>query len=213
MGEAGGMGMTRIPSSQGGSGMARTPTLAGWHGGANRRTSQGMSFGPTAMGPRGSIGGSVGMDIGPTAMGREVGGEAGTTMSRQEGWRAPPIRGRHQSLANPSVHPSPLSLSSAPMATITSASEHSSSDGPGSTLPSREHTNQPPPQEEDMRPMEHVGFVPPVVPMTRSNSLPVLTLRELEALKEKDGELGIARGSNWAWVSREGVDDESVTER
>ncbi|WVQ96519.1 hypothetical protein IAU59_003624 [Kwoniella sp. CBS 9459] len=41
------------------------------------------------------------------------------------------------------------------------------------------------------------------VAMTRSNSLPVLTLRELEALKEKDGELGIQRGGDWAWVSRE----------
>lgn len=39
------------------------------------------------------------------------------------------------------------------------------------------------------------------VPMTRYNSLPVLTLRELEAMKEKDGELGIERGGDWAWVS------------
>lgn len=42
--------------------------------------------------------------------------------------------------------------------------------------------------------------------MTRSNSLPVLTLRELEALKQKDGELGIAPGRDWAWMSWE--DDE-----
>jgi hypothetical protein len=36
--------------------------------------------------------------------------------------------------------------------------------------------------------------------MMRSNSLPVLTQRELEALQDKDGELGIARGAHWAWV-------------
>jgi hypothetical protein len=38
--------------------------------------------------------------------------------------------------------------------------------------------------------------------MLRRNSLPVLTLRELDALKEKDGELGIERGGGWAWVRR-----------
>lgn len=42
-----------------------------------------------------------------------------------------------------------------------------------------------------------------VVPMMRSNSLPVLTLRELDAMKDKDGELGISRGMHWAWVSNE----------
>jgi hypothetical protein len=43
--------------------------------------------------------------------------------------------------------------------------------------------------------------------MTRSNSLPVLTQRELDAMTDKDGELGIARGTHWAWVSR-GDEDE-----
>jgi len=36
--------------------------------------------------------------------------------------------------------------------------------------------------------------------MTRSSSLPVLTLREFHALQQKDGELAIARGGGWAWV-------------
>lgn len=38
------------------------------------------------------------------------------------------------------------------------------------------------------------------VDMMRSNSLPVLTQRELDAMQDKDGELGIARGTHWAWV-------------
>lgn len=37
--------------------------------------------------------------------------------------------------------------------------------------------------------------------MTRSSSLPVLTLREFHALQQKDGELAIVRGGGWAWVS------------
>ena len=45
------------------------------------------------------------------------------------------------------------------------------------------------------------------VAMARSNSHPVLTLRALEALKDRDGNLGIARGSNWAWISQEPGDD------
>ena len=43
---------------------------------------------------------------------------------------------------------------------------------------------------------------PGTVPMARSNSLPVLTLRELHALKQKYGGVGIVRGGEWAWVSR-----------
>jgi len=30
-----------------------------------------------------------------------------------------------------------------------------------------------------------------------------MTIREMQALREKDGELGIARGSGWAWVSHQ----------
>ncbi|RXK40006.1 hypothetical protein M231_02646 [Tremella mesenterica] len=44
------------------------------------------------------------------------------------------------------------------------------------------------------------------VPMMRSTSLPLLTLEEMIVLNEKDGELGIARGSGWAWVSNFEVD-------
>ncbi len=39
------------------------------------------------------------------------------------------------------------------------------------------------------------------VPMTRSLSLPILTLSELEALREKEADLGIVRNEGWAWVS------------
>ncbi|EIW67641.1 hypothetical protein TREMEDRAFT_64235 [Tremella mesenterica DSM 1558] len=44
------------------------------------------------------------------------------------------------------------------------------------------------------------------VPMMRSTSLPLLTLEEMNVLDQKDGELGIARGSGWAWVSDFEVD-------
>jgi hypothetical protein len=57
-----------------------------------------------------------------------------------------------------------------------------------------------------------MGGMPVTVPMTRSNSLPVLTLRELQALRQKDGELGIARGGEWAWVSRGSYDGEEEDE-
>ena len=97
-------------------------------------------------------------------------------------------RVRHMSLNNPSA-PSPLS--SAPMTTIRSASEHDSSCNTS---------------HEGSGPAEVSPQLPGTVAMTRSNSLPVLTLRELEALKQKDGELGIAPGRDWAWMSWE--DDE-----
>lgn len=110
-----------------------------------------------------------------------------------------PPRVRHHSLMNTTA-PSPLS--SAPMTTIQSASDLSSSEGASAS--------------------GHEGHVDTVrtparmlletIAMTRSNSLPVSTLRELEALKLKDGELGIARGGEWAWVSREGPEDESADE-
>lgn len=44
---------------------------------------------------------------------------------------------------------------------------------------------------------------PPAVPMTRSNSLPILSLQELAALRQRDEEHGIVRGGQWAWVSKE----------
>lgn len=108
---------------------------------------------------------------------------------------------RHQSLANPHVGPSPLA--SAPMTTIASVSDHESgSSGAGSAPPSRE-----PSHGEGDRVPSLVGGFPGTVPMTRSSSLPVMTLRELQALEEKDGELGIARGGGWAWVSHEEEDE------
>ncbi|ADV25744.1 hypothetical protein I305_04808 [Cryptococcus gattii E566] len=55
-------------------------------------------------------------------------------------------------------------------------------------------------------------LMPATVAMTRCNSLPVLTLRELEAIQEKDGDLGIQRGGHWAWVSREVTVDENGNE-
>lgn len=39
------------------------------------------------------------------------------------------------------------------------------------------------------------------VPMTRSLSMPILTLREVSAVKDKEAELGIVRNEGWAWVS------------
>lgn len=55
-------------------------------------------------------------------------------------------------------------------------------------------------------------LMPPTVAMTRCNSLPVLTLRELQAIREKDGDSGIQRGGHWAWVSREVIVDEDGNE-
>lgn len=100
-------------------------------------------------------------------------------------------RARHLSLVSP-VGSSPLSAH--PMTTIQSNSDQSS-EGQSSHAPSREPSNHDPRPDSD----ESLS----TVPMTRSNSLPVLTLRELQALKQKDGELGIYRGGDWAWVSRE----------
>lgn len=59
---------------------------------------------------------------------------------------------------------------------------------------------------------ERLQLMPATVAMTRCNSLPVLTLRELEAIQEKDGDLGIQRGGHWAWVSREVTVDEDGNE-
>lgn len=115
------------------------------------------------------------------------------------------------------------------MSTIQSTSEHGSSEGTAgqSAALSRDPSGQ---VEEEEAEAEEEGSVdangggrtesqqgyiamapaPGTVPMTRSNSLPVLTLRELQALKQKDGELGIARGGEWAWVSREMADEGSA---
>ena len=109
-------------------------------------------------------------------------------------------RARHHSLMNPSA-PSPLS--SAPMTTIHSVSENSSVES--ATFVSHERSL-------DRFAATGTTTIPATVAMTRSNSLPVLTLRELEAQVEKDGELGIRRGGDWAWVSGEGAEEDSEDE-
>lgn len=117
---------------------------------------------------------------------------------------------RHQSLVQP-VNPSPLSQ---PLSTIPSCSEQGS-ESEGSQPISRDHSSAGDTEGEEGRDGlgpsegERISMRMPksiqtgVVPMMRSNSLPVLTLRELDAMKDKDGELGISRGMHWAWVSNE----------
>ena len=143
--------------------------------------------------------GPASMLISPSSMGGPPPAASSGSMSRQ-------YTRRHNSLNNPLVGPSPLA--SAPMTTIPSASDYdSSSSGPGSAPPSRD-----PSHETADRVPSLVGGFPGTVPMSRSSSLPVMTLRELQALKEKDGELGIARGGGWAWVSHQeetGEDDDA----
>lgn len=121
---------------------------------------------------------------------------------------------RHQSLVQP-VNPSPLSQ---PLSSIPSGSEQGSESGSSQPV-SREHSSTGDTDGEgrdELGPLEGAGMRMPVpmpmpvqtgtVPMMRSNSLPVLTLRELDAMKDKDGELGISRDMHWAWVSN-GEDD------
>jgi hypothetical protein len=110
---------------------------------------------------------------------------------------------RHQSLVQ--QNPSPLSQ---PMATIQSASDYGSESDSSSMAISRENSDTSGDDDEDgdgrAEAMARVEAArranAAAVAMMRSNSLPVLTQRELEALQDKDGELGIARGAHWAWV-------------
>lgn len=152
-------------------------------------------------GPHTATTGAMGMSRGSSSMGRNPPLPRALPMVSNPSNLAPPLsrshptRTRHLSLMNPTAGPSPLA--SAPMTTIPSASEHGSSSGPGSAAPSREASEQ---SIEAERMPSLVGGIPATVPMTRSNSLPVMTLRELQALSQKDGELGIARGGGWAWV-------------
>ncbi|WWC70954.1 uncharacterized protein I206_104906 [Kwoniella pini CBS 10737] len=134
-----------------------------------------------------------------------------------------PPRSRH-SLGHSMAGPSPLA--SAPMTTIFSqgSSEGQSSRSQNSSgqetetnqmfisreeigIEVRSQRTDGGDVEEDVEmmspPKTRLRLLSATVAMTRSNSLPVLTLRELEALKEKDGELGIQRGGDWAWVSRD----------
>jgi len=110
---------------------------------------------------------------------------------------------RHQSLVQ--SNPSPLSQ---PMATIQSTSDYGSESDSSSMVVSRENSDTSGDDDEDadarreaMARIEAARRAnAAAVAMMRSNSLPVLTQRELEALQDKDGELGIARGAHWAWV-------------
>lgn len=165
--------MARGSSSMGGTSPAPTPGFVSGY----------------RMSPMVPSGSSVGM-------GRELDTQPSSAAAAAAGPSRPPRFGtRHQSLMAPPVNPSPLSQ---PLATIPSGSES----GNSSRALSREHS-----QDEDGDQLGPLDSGPPaaanVVPMTRSNSLPVLTLREVDALREKDGELGIARGTHWAWVSNE----------
>jgi hypothetical protein len=111
---------------------------------------------------------------------------------------------RHQSLVQP-VNPSPLSH---PLTTIQSASDYGSESGSSSLAISREPSNSSQTDEDvEQEVQPHDGQSTArsrvnvmAIEMMRSNSLPVLTQRELDAMQDKDGELGIARGTHWAWV-------------
>ncbi|KAK8858761.1 hypothetical protein IAR55_002990 [Kwoniella newhampshirensis] len=209
---AGGMGMSRGSSSMGSSAspLATAPARLGsgtdQSSGWPRRESGhsvGISSGATSMAPS------------PTSMG--MGRELPASVARL------PPRARH-SLGGHSSLIGHSPLASAPMTTIESrgSSEGSSSRDPSKQSSARNETfmsreaigvrphPQEPAQSEDITAIDRAKprLMPSTVAMTRSNSLPVLTLRELSALREKDGELGIQRGGDWAWVSRDATANE-----
>jgi len=160
-----------------------------------------MVRGSSSMGGPSGRTASLGMTSMPslTGMGRENDAPRPPTLSSR-------FNARHQSLVQP-VHPSPLSQ---PMATIQSASDYGSESDSSSLANSREPSNSSGDEDEDEREMERemerqrLDTIRRVnaaaVAMMRSNSLPVLTQRELDAQQDKDGELGISRGTHWAWV-------------
>ncbi|WVR06518.1 hypothetical protein IAU60_003549 [Kwoniella sp. DSM 27419] len=177
--------MSRGSSSMGGGPMTAPPRLSGSAGSGWPRRDSATSTGPS-----------------PTSSAKDL-----PALNRF------PPRSRH-SLGHAVVAPSPLA--SAPMSTIFSGSSEGGSS-------SREASAQDGQRNQVFMSRDEVGidadrdrrqsgrFLPATVAMTRSNSLPVLTLRELEALKEKDGELGIQRGGDWAWVSRGSIDEREDT--
>jgi hypothetical protein len=169
----------------GGSTMARGESSLGKGSQSMGRTGSGIGADSTNLGKGGSS-----MGRGGVAMG--VSGQSMAPSMSSLGGEVPFHRTRHLFLHHPAISSSPLT--SAPMTTIPSTSEHSSSG------PSRQTSDQ---GEHFEQGCDHDHVDVASVYMTRSNSLPVLTLRELDALKEKDGELGIARGGGWAWVNRE----------
>jgi hypothetical protein len=160
-----------------------------------------MTRGSSSMGgPQAARSASFGMTSLPssTGMGRDDPSAARGLPTLSTRFNA-----RHQSLVQ--QNPSPLSQ---PMATIQSTSDYGSESDSSSMAVSRENSDTSGDDEEgaDGR-REAMARIEAArranaaaVAMMRSNSLPVLTQRELEALQDKDGELGIARGAHWAWV-------------
>ncbi|WVF69004.1 hypothetical protein IAT40_003778 [Kwoniella sp. CBS 6097] len=229
---AGGMGMSRGSSSMGsGAPLSAPPRMGsgtGPSGGWPRRES-GQTALPMAESASPGQAPALAHAPAPSSMGREP------AVQPQSLNRFPP-RARH-SLGHAVAAHSPLA--STPMTTIFSqgSSEGGSSSCSREAIPEVERNqvfmsraevgmssssvvHRAEPDAE-----ERTGEETPVAPqhprqrllsatvaMTRSNSLPVLTLRELEALKEKDGELGIQRGGDWAWVSRETEDGQEDLE-
>ncbi|KAL7419853.1 hypothetical protein Q5752_005769 [Cryptotrichosporon argae] len=118
--------------------------------------------------------------IGSSSMVRES-----STMVRD----VPVSRSRQNSLA--SLAGARRSPRSQPLATINSGSTHGSDDDDDE-------------DEEDDTTDAHIAILPSTVPMTRSNSVPVLSLAEVALLRARDAELGISRGQEFAWVSRVG---------
>lgn len=141
-----------------------------------------MRRGSSSMGNRSR---EYSMGVSPSSL-----GPTSMSMGREpsQGVALPPPRALAPRVRHSFAAPTPSPLSH-PLTTIQSTSETSSA------TPSREASDHGPEELEVVA----IG----TVAMTRSNSLPVLTLRELEAMKEKDEELGIARGSGWVWVDQE----------
>jgi hypothetical protein len=163
-----------------------------------------MTRGSSSMGGPSGRTASLGMTSIPssTGMGRDDPGPARGLPTLSSRFNA-----RHQSLVQ--QNPSPLSQ---PMATIQSASDYGSESDSSSLAISGEPSNSSGEEDEEnnamqaamdrekdrMETIRRVNAA--AVAMMRSNSLPVLTQRELDAMQDKDGELGIARGTHWAWV-------------
>lgn len=191
------------------------PTEALSNTNANGTGAGGMSRGSSSMGPARPLPPpprSTGMvpQTSSVGMGRDDAASSNRRSLPQFPTRL--VNTRHLSLVQP-ANPSPLSQ---PLSTIPSASEQGSDSGSSHPI-SRDHSSTGDTEGEEGRdelgplggegrmaaPMPMPMSVHTGVAMMRSNSLPVLTLRELDAMKDKDGELGISRGMHWAWVSNE----------
>ncbi|ODN93428.1 hypothetical protein L198_05293 [Cryptococcus wingfieldii CBS 7118] len=220
-----------LPLKRGGAGMSRGSPSLGTAEGVSRSGSRSERPSvPPGLHPRRegrsqgsrSSGTGVGIGVGAVDLGRDV------TVAPLVNL---PLRVRQSLGAIGSVtHHSPLA--SAPMATITSQGSSGESrsqeerEVSSSAFMSRDEVDMARHRKASAstpyrhsatsgkRAIEHSEpqVMPTTVAMSRFNSLPVLTLRELEALIDKDGELGIQRGGHWAWVSREVKVDEHGNE-